>query len=73
MVTSGGGGAGRSAGRGAVPAAAVARGRYRSNRVPRPGADSHSTHPLCCLTMPWTIGSPSPVPWPTGLVVKNGS
>jgi len=23
--------------------------------------------------MPWIVASPSPVPWPLGLVVKNGS
>ncbi|HEY6809372.1 MAG TPA: hypothetical protein VI160_11365 [Gemmatimonadales bacterium] len=23
--------------------------------------------------MPYTVASPSPVPWPTALVVKNGS
>src|SRR4029450_7147026 len=29
--------------------------------------------PPCCWTMPYTIESPSPVPVPGGLVVKNGS
>ena len=29
--------------------------------------------PPLCLTMPWQVASPSPVPLPCGLVVKNGS
>ena len=29
--------------------------------------------PPCSRTMPWLIESPSPVPWPSALVVKNGS
>jgi len=29
--------------------------------------------PPVCLTMPYTVDSPSPVPLPTSLVVKNGS
>ena len=43
------------------------------NRAPRPGSDSTSMVPPCDLTMPWLIASPRPVPWPIGLVVKNGS
>jgi hypothetical protein len=29
--------------------------------------------PAGLLDEPWTIGMPRPVPWPGGLVVKNGS
>jgi hypothetical protein len=29
--------------------------------------------PPVCLTMPYTVESPSPVPLPTSLVEKNGS
>ena len=58
---------------GPVAGGGSAAGRYRSNRVPRPTADSHSTHPSNCWAVWYTIGKPSPVPWPTGLVVKNGS
>ena len=29
--------------------------------------------PPCFCTMPYDSDSPSPVPWPTGLVVKKGS
>ena len=29
--------------------------------------------PPLCLTMPYTVARPRPVPWPTPLVVKNGS
>ena len=41
--------------------------------MPRPGAVSKSTKPSFCLTMPWQVASPRPVPRPGGLVVKNGS
>src|SRR2546428_13761204 len=30
-------------------------------------------YPLLCLTIPYTVASPSPVPLPRSLVVKNGS
>src|SRR5947209_7839054 len=29
--------------------------------------------PPCCFTSPYTVASPSPVPFPGALVVKNGS
>ena len=29
--------------------------------------------PPVCFTIPYTVESPSPVPLPTSLVVKNGS
>ncbi len=41
--------------------------------APRPGSLSTSMKPPLCLTMPYTVASPSPVPFPTSLVVKNGS
>ena len=41
--------------------------------MPWPGAVSTTTLPPDCLTKPCTWDSPSPVPWPCGLVVKNGS
>jgi hypothetical protein len=41
--------------------------------VPRPGSLSTMMCPPLCLTMPNTVESPSPVPLPTPLVVKNGS
>jgi len=41
--------------------------------VPRPGSLLRWMNPLCCLTMPYTIASPSPVPLPASFVVKNGS
>ena len=41
--------------------------------VPRPGADSMSTVPPESVTMPCTVASPRPVPWPGSLVVKKGS
>ena len=30
-------------------------------------------NPPDCLTVPYTIARPRPVPWPRGFVVKNGS
>ena len=42
-------------------------------RVPAPSSLSTQMYPPLCLTMPYTIESPSPVPCPGGLVVKNGS
>ena len=36
-------------------------------------ADSTKMWPPLCLTMPYVVARPSPVPWPTGFVVKNGS
>ena len=41
--------------------------------VPRPGALSTSIRPLCLRMIPCVIDRPSPVPVPTGLVVKKGS
>ena len=41
--------------------------------APWPGALSTRTTPPLCVTIPYTVDRPSPVPWPTGFVVKNGS
>ncbi len=41
--------------------------------VPARGSLSTQTKPSLCFTMPYTVDSPNPVPWPSGLVVKNGS
>ena len=43
------------------------------NVVPQPGSLLTSTAPAFCLTMPYTVARPRPVPCPTGLVVKKGS
>ncbi len=43
------------------------------NVVPRPGSLSTQMVPPLCVTIPKTVARPSPVPWPSGLVVKNGS
>ena len=48
-------------------------GRITRKRLPRPGVLSTSTRPPWSATMPWLTANPRPVPWPTGLVVKNGS
>ena len=41
--------------------------------VPLRGSDSAKMKPPDCLTMPYTVERPSPVPFPTSLVVKKGS
>src|SRR6185295_12159642 len=52
---------------------AAARGSTMRNSVNSPGWLSTSIVPACCLTtMSWLSDSPSPVPSPAGLVVKNG-
>ena len=48
-------------------------GRRTRKTDPFPGADSTSISPPRPLTIPWQIERPSPVPTPTGFVVKNGS
>src|SRR3989475_11160571 len=54
-------------------AATSAAGKYTRTRVPLPGSLSTSIEPPCCRTNPYTVARPSPVPLPTGFVVKNGS
>ena len=41
--------------------------------VPRPGSLSIASVPPDSRTTAYTCDRPSPVPWPVGLVVKNGS
>src|SRR2546423_1240825 len=53
--------------------AAPVRGSVIMNSVNAPGLVSTSILPPCCFTtMSWLMESPSPVPSPAGLVVKNG-
>ena len=47
--------------------------RINRTRVPAPGAESRSTVPPDCTTMPCTVARPSPVPPASPRVVKNGS
>ena len=42
------------------------------NAVPLPTSLSASMDPPCSSTIRWQIASPSPVPSPTGFVVKKG-
>src|SRR6266516_2885646 len=49
-----------------------ASGRATRNSV-RPGCDSTVISPSLWRTRRRTMSRPRPVPWPTGLVVKNGS
>ncbi len=64
---------GRSAGRASSLAACGARGNCSRTVVPSPGVESICTRPPDCRTNPYTIDSPSPLPSPVCLVVKNGS
>ena len=41
--------------------------------APAPAALATSTRPPCCVTIPCTTASPSPVPLLALFVVKNGS
>src|SRR5262249_34478515 len=53
--------------------AGMTRGNVMMNSVKIPASVTTSIVPPCCFTtMSWVIGSPSPVPSPAGLVVKNG-
>ena len=51
---------------------AGAAGKVTRNVV-APGAESNSIRPPSSVTMRWHIARPTPVPEPTGFVVKNGS
>ena len=41
--------------------------------VPAPGSLSTAIVPPVCVTIPYEVASPSPVPSPGAFVVKNGS
>jgi hypothetical protein len=51
----------------------AARGKNTSNFEPLPTSVVTQITPPLCSTMPYTVASPSPVPRPGALVVKNGS
>ena len=59
--------------RAASDRAAAAAGRKNVTSVPRPGSLSIRSAPPAASAKPCAWLSPSPVPWPGGLVVKNGS
>src|SRR2546430_8811456 len=63
----------RGAGAGSVRTAGTPTGSSTANVAPLPGRVSRVMRPPCSFRMPWQIDSPNPVPWPSGLVVKNGS
>ena len=50
-----------------------AAGSTKLARVPRPGCDDSSSRPPICSATLCARNKPSPMPWPRGLVVKNGS
>src|SRR5688500_19790047 len=57
----------------AASAGACMAGRQTVNVEPAPGALVTATRPPLCVTMPYTVDRPRPVPLPGPLVVKNGS
>ena len=65
--------AGTATGEGVTAGAASARRSTMRKVLPLPTSLSTSRAPPNRVRMPWQIESPSPVPRPTGLVVKNGS
>src|SRR5436190_1207703 len=50
-----------------------ASGRWIRNVAPSPGVLATEIVPPCSLTIPYVLDKPRPVPFPTSLVVKNGS
>jgi len=52
---------------------AIGNGRNIEKRLPDPGVLCTPIQPPCSRAMPSATASPSPVPSPGGLVVKNGS
>src|SRR5213079_1818011 len=50
-----------------------ASGRWIRNVAPSPGVLATEIVPPCSLTIPYVMDRPRPVPFPTSLVVKNGS
>ncbi len=58
---------------GSLGRAAVVARRMTRKVLPLPTSLSTSIRPPKLVTMSWQMGRPSPVPTPTGLVVKNGS
>ena len=64
---------GFSAGAGSASCGTACIGRRQVTVVPWPGVLSMRNWPPDWRTKPYTIDSPRPVPWPTGLVVKNGA
>src|SRR5439155_20541777 len=52
---------------------AEARGRWMRNVAPSPCGLTTEIVPPCSLMIPYVMDKPSPVPFPTSLVVKNGS
>src|SRR2546427_523063 len=56
-----------------VRAARAPIGSSSVNVAPAPGRVSRVMRPPCSFMMPWQMESPSPVPSPSRLVVKNGS
>jgi hypothetical protein len=62
-----------SSGAAAVAGRGDSAGSSTTNVAPFPGTLSTPIDPPWPSTIPWHIESPSPVPWPEGFVVKNGS
>src|SRR5207245_10867780 len=58
---------------GAEVSLSAGKGNWMRNVAPSPGALTTEIVPPCSLTIPYVMDKPRPVPFPTSLVVKNGS
>src|SRR5256884_4004504 len=58
---------------GAEGSLSAAKGNWMRNVAPSPGVLTTEIAPPCSLTIPYVMDKPRPVPFPTSLVVKNGS
>src|SRR5438552_3965648 len=58
---------------GAEVSLSAGKGNWMRNVAPSPGVLTTEIVPPCSLTIPYVMDKPRPVPFPTSLVVKNGS
>src|SRR3989454_370256 len=58
---------------GAEVSLSAGKGNWMRNVAPSPGVLTIEIVPPCSLTIPYVMDKPRPVPFPTSLVVKNGS
>src|SRR5256886_1360063 len=58
---------------GAEVSLSAGKGNWMRNVAPSPGVLATEIAPPCSLTIPYVMDKPRPVPFPTSLVVKNGS
>src|SRR5256886_8230726 len=58
---------------GAEDSLSAGKGNWMRDVAPSPGVLATEIAPPCSLTIPYVMDKPRPVPFPTSLVVKNGS